>query len=41
MARKIAPRAAAADAGEAFSTSSAFTPTFPIWGKVKVTIWPA
>jgi len=34
-------RTAARAKGAAASRSSSFVPTFPIWGKVKVTICPA
>ena len=40
-ARSTQPRTPDDAARLAVSMSSALTPTLPIWGKVKVTIWPA
>ena len=40
-ARKIAPSAPAEAARLTVSMSSSFVPTTPMWGKVKVMIWPA
>ena len=40
-ARSTQPRTPEAAARFAVSMSSALVPTLPIWGKVKVMIWPA